>query len=79
MEKKTNKQLIDSDLATDGVFPKAWYRDGFGFTLYKGDRNNSVTKEVRASYKELGIELSYVNATDDYSKFVNDRIRILRS
>lgn len=55
----TNKQLIDSDLATDGVFPKAWYRDASGFTLYKGDRNNSVTKEVRASQllKEAGLDV----------------------
>lgn len=55
----TNKQLIDSDLATDGVFPKAWYRDASGFALYKGDRNNSVTKEVRASQllKEAGLDV----------------------
>ena len=42
-------------------------------------RRKSSLEAAKAAYKELGIELSYVNATDDYSKFVNDRIRILRS
>ena len=42
-------------------------------------RRKSSLEAAKAAYKELGIERSYVNATDDYSKFVNDRIRILRS
>lgn len=44
-----NKKLIDSDLSTDGVFPKAWYRKDGKFYLYKGDLRESVKKEVMAS------------------------------
>lgn len=65
----TNKCLIDSDLSTDGVFPKAWYRQGHTFYLYKGNKNNSVEKEVRASkiLQELGFNV--VN----YEKTIYDK------
>lgn len=55
----TNSQLIDSDLATDGTFPKAWLREDGTFWLLKGDRNNSVDKEVFASeyLRELGFDV----------------------
>lgn len=55
----TNKHLIDSDLTTDGVFPKAWYRKGHTFYLYKGDKDSSVDKEVRASkiLQQLGFKV----------------------
>lgn len=55
----TNSQLIDSDLATDGTFPKAWLRENGIFWLLKGDRNNSVDKEVFASeyLRELGFDV----------------------
>lgn len=55
----TNTRLIDSDLATDGLFPKAWYRQNNTFYLYKGDKNNSVNKEVRASeiLRQLGFNV----------------------
>lgn len=45
----TNEQVVAADVSTDGVFPKAWYRSAEGFLLYKGDKDNSVEKEVRAS------------------------------
>lgn len=44
-----NTELISQDLATDGVFPKAWIREDNGFILLKADRNDSVNKEVYAS------------------------------
>ncbi len=55
----TNSQLVDSDLATDGVFPKAWLRDKGLFWLLKGDRNDSVNKEVFASQylRKLGFDV----------------------
>lgn len=62
----TNSKLIDSDLATDGVFPKAWYRDKNTFYMYKGNRDDSVNKEVRASkilqklgFKVLNYDIAY--------------------
>lgn len=53
----TNQELIQSDISTDGLFPKAWYREGKDFYLYKGDVNDSVNKEVAATkiLKSLGI------------------------
>lgn len=45
----SNRHLLTSDLATDGLFPKAWVRKDGRFYLYKGDKNNSVEKEVNAS------------------------------
>lgn len=55
----TNRKLIDSDLATDGVFPKAWYRDKNTFYMYKGNKNDSVNKEVKASklLQKLGFDV----------------------
>ena len=55
----TNEQLIAADISTDGVFPKAWYRTEDGFILYKGDKDNSVEKEVRASQilRSLGLNV----------------------
>lgn len=41
--------LIAADCSTDGVFPKAWVRRQDGLYLYKGDRRDSVVKEVEAS------------------------------
>ena len=67
----TNKYLISSDLTTDGVFPKAWYREGHTFYLYKGDKNNSVNKEVRASkiLQQLGFRvLNYEKTLYDQSE-----------
>jgi hypothetical protein len=60
-----SKQLIDADLATDGTFPKAWYRKNKTFYLYKGDRNNSVDKEVHASkiLQQLGFDVLNYNKT----------------
>ena len=62
----TNQKLIDSDLTTDGVFPKAWYREKSTFYMYKGDKNNSVEKEVKASkylqrlgFNVLNYEIAY--------------------
>ena len=67
----TNKYLINSDLMTDGVFPKAWYRKEHTFYLYKGNKNNSVNKEVRASkiLQQLGFNvLNYEKAVYDESE-----------
>lgn len=67
----TNKYLINSDLTTDGVFPKAWYRKEHTFYLYKGNKNNSVNKEVRASeiLQQLGFNvLNYEKAVYDESE-----------
>ena len=67
----TNKYLIVSDLATDGLFPKAWYRKNNHFYLYKGDKNNSVDKEVRASkiLQQLGFTvLDYRESSFDHTK-----------
>ena len=78
-----NSKLIDSDLATDGVFPKAWYRNNGDFILYKGDKNHSVSKEVRASQilRELGIDvLEYWEDFYSYEKvsacycFTNEKL-----
>ena len=66
----TNKYLINSDLTTDGVFPKAWYRKEHTVYLYKGNKNNSVNKEVRASeiLQQLGFNvLNYEKAVYDES------------
>ena len=54
----TNLDLVKSDLATDGVFPKAWLRKE-NFYLLKGDENDSVRKEVEASkiLRLLGISV----------------------
>lgn len=53
----TNAMMIAPDCSTSGLFPKAWVRRGEGFYLYKGDRNDSVRKEVEASkiLQKLGI------------------------
>lgn len=53
----TDTYLIASDCSTNGVFPKAWVRKREGFYLYKGNRNDSVTKEVEASeiLRSLGL------------------------
>lgn len=67
----TNKYLINSDLTTDGMFPKAWYRKGHTFYLYKGDKDNSVNKEVRASkiLQQLGFDvLNYEESSFDNSR-----------
>ena len=67
----TNKYLINSDLTTDGVFPKDWYRKEHTFYLYKGNKNNSVNKEVRASeiLQQLGFNvLNYEKAVYDESE-----------
>ena len=62
----TNKHLMTSELATAGKLPKAWYRKNNTFYLYKGDKDNSVDKEVNASkilnmlgFKVLQYEKSY--------------------
>lgn len=62
----TNRKLIDSDLTTDGVFPKAWYREKTTFYMYKGDKDDSVNKEVMASkllqklgFKVLNYDIAY--------------------
>ena len=54
----TSKELSASDLTTGGKAPKAWQRIGAEFYLLKGNKNNSVTKEVEASQilNELGFE-----------------------
>lgn len=59
----TNKKLIDSDLATDGTFPKAWIRYNDTFWLLKGDKNDSVNKEVYASLylRKLGFDVLEYN------------------
>ena len=54
----TNTYLIASDCSTDGVFPKAWVRRKDGFYLYKGDKQDSVTKEVEASIMLRSLGLS---------------------
>ncbi len=67
----TNLNLVKSDLATDGVFPKAWLRE-VDFYLLKGDENDSVRKEVEASQilNLLGIPvLNY-----DYKEYDGDRV-----
>lgn len=53
----TNTMLVAADCSTSGVFPKAWVRKSDGFWLYKGDKHDSVTKEVEASQilREMGI------------------------
>lgn len=68
----TNRYLIDSDLATDGLFPKAWYRKGTNFYLYKGDKNESVDKEVRASkiLQQLGFKVL------NYEKTIYDKTTV---
>lgn len=54
----TNKQVV-TELTTDGVFPKAWFRTTNGFVLYKGDKNGSVEREVKASQilRKLGLNV----------------------
>lgn len=67
----TNKHLITSDLTTDGLFPKAWYRKDHTFYLYKGEKNDSVNKEVRASQilQQLGFHvLNYEKTVYDNSE-----------
>lgn len=67
----TNKHLITSDLTTDGLFPKAWYRKDHTFYLYKGEKNDSVNKEVRASQilQQLGFHvLNYEKSVYDNSE-----------
>lgn len=64
----TSKHLIDSDLATDGLFPKAWYRKDNIFYLYKGDKDGSVNKEVSASKILLKLGFSVLR----YEKAVYD-------
>lgn len=53
----TNTMLLAPDCSTSGLFPKAWVRREDGFYLYKGDRNDSVRREVEASriLQKLGI------------------------
>ncbi len=53
----TNAMLLAPDCSTSGLFPKAWVRREDGFYLFKGDRNDSVRKEVEASkiLRKLGI------------------------
>lgn len=55
----TNKQLVTPDISTDGVFAKAWFRHKNTFYIYKGNTNNSVNKEVRASeiLRKLGFKV----------------------
>lgn len=50
---------IAPDCSTDGVFPKAWVHRQDGLWLYKGDRQDSVTKEVEASImlRHLGLSV----------------------
>lgn len=54
----SGKELSASDLTTGGKAPKAWQRVGDDFFLLKGDKNDSVTKEVEASQilKKMGLE-----------------------
>ncbi len=55
----TNTMLIAADCSTSGIFPKAWVRKEDGFWLYKGDKNDSVRKEVEASkiLQKLGLNV----------------------
>jgi|GEM_PF-1017092 len=45
----TAQDLITPDISTSGVFPKAWRRINDKLFLYKGDKDDSVRKEVEAS------------------------------
>lgn len=68
----TNTYLIASDCSTNGVFPKAWVRKQDGFYLYKGDRQDSVVKEVEAAtmLRSLGLHvLKY-----QYEKWDSQRV-----
>lgn len=71
----TNKHLIASDLSTDGLFAKAWCRKDNTFYLYKGDKNNSVTKEIRASkiLQQVGFKVL------DYNETTFDNTRVAMS
>ena len=53
----TNTEIVTPDFSTDGTAPKAWIRREHDFFLYKGDVNDSVTREVEASriLQEIGI------------------------
>ena len=69
----TNAYLLASDLSTDGVFPKAWYRSDSGLLLYKGDRNGSVDKEVQASrlLRQLGFNVLQYHKTIYHNQVVS--------
>lgn len=61
-----NVEMIAADISSIGVFPKAWKREEDGFYLLKGDKEDSVRREVEASkiLQELGIpvlEYSYAS------------------
>lgn len=45
----TNRELVEKDISTDGVAPKAWVRNKDSFYLYKGGKASSVINEVTAS------------------------------
>lgn len=70
----TNSSLIDPtdnpDLCTDGTAPKAWIRTEDGFYLLKGDKNDSVKREVEAS-KILTL-LGISNIGYEYGYFKED-------
>lgn len=55
----TNSSLIAPDCSTAGVFAKAWVRNGETLWLYKGDKDDSVRKEVEASeiLRLLGLDV----------------------
>ena len=42
----TNRELVEKDISTDGVAPKAWVRNKDSFYLYKGGKASSVINEV---------------------------------
>lgn len=56
----TNSSLIAPDCSTAGVFAKAWVRNGETLWLYKGDKDDSVRKEVEASEILRLLELDVV-------------------
>ena len=55
----TNSLLIAPDCSTAGVFAKAWVRNEDTFWLYKGDKDDSVRREVEASeiFRLLGLNV----------------------
>lgn len=84
----TNTELINPDLTTDGKAPKAWLRENSSFYLLKGNKDDSVRKEIEASHilntlgiQNVGYNLYYFN-NEPVSRckcFTNEFVNFVRA
>ena len=84
----TNNNFISPDISTDGKAAKAWLRKEDDFYLLKGDKADSVRREVEAS--QMLKKLGFANVIYEYDKFrdqivskckcfTNDKINFTRA